>query len=134
MTNRFRAVFAMAMAIGLLIASGPLFAHHGGAALQAEEITLKGTVVQWLWSNPHCLLQFDVTDEDGKVVRWVAETTNPLELTRAGWSASSFKAGDEVSVTLRPAKSGRPVGGMRRVMLPNGDILQSDDGQYRQDQ
>lgn len=134
MSNRLTAVFAMAMAMSLPIASVPLLAHHGGAALSPEEITLEGTVVEWLWSNPHCLLQFDVRDENGEVVRWVAETTNPLELTRAGFSAASFKAGDQISITLRPAKNGRPVGGMRWVMLPNGEILQRDDGQYRQDQ
>jgi hypothetical protein len=129
MTNRFAAV-AIAVAVGLPIAAVPLFAHHGGAALQDDEIELKGTVVAWLWSNPHCLLQFDVTDENGKVVRWVAETTNPPELTRSGWSRSSFKAGDRISAFVRPAKSGKPVGGLRRVVLPSGQVLQRDDGQY----
>ena len=54
--------------IGLLVISVPLFAHHGYVAYDTDKkVTLKGTVTRWLWSNPHCLLQLDVTD-DGLVV------------------------------------------------------------------
>ena len=53
----------------------PLFAHHGTAAFDpTKKLTLKGTVTEWLWSNPHCLLQFDVTGDDDKVVHWIGET------------------------------------------------------------
>ena len=51
----------------MLLASVPLVAHHGAAALDTgKEVTLKGTVTEWIWSNPHCFLQFDAKDDTGR--------------------------------------------------------------------
>src|ERR1700675_3292696 len=70
-------VAVLVVAVGLLI-SVPLAAHHGGASiLSGKSVTMKATVKAWLWSNPHCLLTFEVKGEDGKVVQWVAETPAP---------------------------------------------------------
>ena len=50
-----------AVAVSLLCVSMPLFAHHGTAVFDVNNVlTLKGSVTEWDWSNPHCLLQFDV--------------------------------------------------------------------------
>src|SRR5262245_52901439 len=85
-------VFAVA---GLAL---PALAHHGAAAFDTTKtLTLKGTVTAWMWSNPHCLLQLDVTGEDGKVAHWVAETQNPVTMVNSGWSKFSFKTGDKVT-------------------------------------
>ncbi len=55
-------------AVGMLLVSAPLVAHHGAAALDTgKEVTLKGTVTEWIWSNPHCFLQFDAKDDAGTV-------------------------------------------------------------------
>jgi hypothetical protein len=61
---RKRTMGVLVVAAGLLCTSLPLFAHHGNATLDTTKtLTLKGTVTEWLWSNPHCLLQFDVKNE-----------------------------------------------------------------------
>jgi Family of unknown function (DUF6152) len=101
--------------------SAPLSAHHGTAAFETDKtVTLKGTVTEWFWSNPHCLLQFDVKSDDGQQVHWIGETQNPVTQTNAGWSKVSFKPGDEVTVTLYPAKNGKPLGRIKQVVLPDG--------------
>jgi len=111
-------------AVGLLVVSVPLFAHHGAASFDtSKELTLKGTVVEWIWANPHCFLKFDAKDDTGTVRTWVVETQNPTDMTRRGWARTSFKAGDEVTVTLQPVKSGAPVGRIRGVVLANGQTL-----------
>jgi hypothetical protein len=111
----------IAVAAALLGASSPLFAHHGNATLDTNKtLTMKGTVTEWLWSNPHCLLQFDVKNEDGQVVHWIAETQNPAEMVSLGWGKSSFKPGDEVTVSLMPVKNGNPFGRVTLVVLPDG--------------
>jgi len=111
-------------ALGMLLMSAPLVAHHGAAALDTgREITLKGTVTQWIWSNPHCFLQFDAKDETGAVRNWAVETQNPTAMTQRGWARSSFKAGDEVTVTIEPVKNGAPIGRLLTVILPNGEKL-----------
>lgn len=114
----------VALAIGFLIASRPLFAHHGGAAYDAEKrIALKGTVVSWFWANPHCVLQLDVTDESGQVVRWGVESENPSALIKLGWTRQSMKPGDQISITVVPVKNGRPIGRIWEAVLANGQRL-----------
>lgn len=106
------------------LVSTPIFAHHGNAAFDVgKKLELKGTVTEWVWSNPHCWLKFDVKDESGKVVNWVTETTNSADMMERGWSRLTFKPGDQVTVTLEPVKSGAPVGRLQFVVLPNGKTL-----------
>jgi hypothetical protein len=114
----------LALVVGPLIVSGPLFAHHGNASFDSgKSITMKGTVTQWIWSNPHCLLRYDVKDEKGEVVHWIAETQAPITMTPDGWKQQSFKPGDEITITVEPMKSGRPAGRIELVVLPDGSKL-----------
>jgi len=107
-----------------LILSVPVAAHHGGASFDVgKEVTLKGTVTEWVWSNPHCFLKIDVKDASGAVTGWVVETQNPTTMTQGGWSRRMFTPGDEVTVTLQPYKNGAPIGLVRSVVLPNGRKL-----------
>jgi hypothetical protein len=116
-----RAIGVLAVTAGLLGTSLPLFAHHGTAVFDTSKtLTMKGSVTEWDWSNPHCLLQFDIKNEGGQVVHWVAETQNPAEMVSLGWGKSSFKPGDEVAVTLMAVKNGRPYGRIKLVVLPDG--------------
>lgn len=111
-------------AAGVLLVSVPLIAHHGAAALDTgREITLKGTVTEWIWSNPHCFLRFDAKDDTGTVRNWAVETQNPTTMTQRGWSRTSFKAGDEVTVTIEPVKNGQPVGRILTAVMANGQKL-----------
>ena len=110
--------------VGLLAATVPLVAHHGAASFDTtRELTLKGTVTEWIWANPHCFLKFDAKDETNTVRNWAVEVSNPTDMTKRGWARTSFKAGDEVTVTLQPVKGGAPVGRIRNVVLPNGQSL-----------
>jgi hypothetical protein len=112
-----------------LLTSVSLAAHHGGASFDTtKELTLKGTVTEWIWANPHCFLKFDAKDDTGTVRNWVVETQNPTDMSRRGWARRSFKVGDEVTVTLQPVKSGAPVGRIRSVVLANGETLGTGGG------
>ena len=122
MTHTLRGLIVAAGAV--LLFSAPLGAHHGTASFDTEkEITLKGTVTGWVWANPHCFLKFDAKDETGTVRNWAVEVSNPTDMVKRGWARTSFKAGDEVTVTLQPVKGGAPVGRLRNVVLPNGQTL-----------
>ena len=112
------------LAATVLTLSAPLFAHHGNAALDVgKKVTVKGTVTEWLWANPHCWLKVDVKDDSGKVVNWVGETNNAADMIEKGWSKQTFKVGDQVSVTMEPVKNGKPAGKVLEVVLPNGQTL-----------
>lgn len=111
-------------ALFVVLVSTPVLAHHGNAAFALGETrVLPGTVTEWIWANPHCWLKFDVTDESGNTVNWVVEATNSADLMERGWSRLMFRPGDQVTVTLEPVKNGAPVGRVRSIMLPNGDIV-----------
>ena len=122
MRNMIPAVSIAALCV--LLVPVPLLAHHGAAALDTgKEITLKGTVTEWIWSNPHCFLQFDAKDDTGTVRNWAVETQNPTAITQRGFSRTLFKAGDEVTVILEPVKNGQAIGRMLTVVLANGQKL-----------
>ena len=126
MKNRLVIVFALA--VGLLM-SVPLVAHHTASTLYTEKtVTLKGTVKAWRWSNPHCLLTLDVKGEDGQVVQWLAETQAPNTVYTEGYRATSFKPGDDITVTVRPAANGRPYGLLTQAVLADGTKLGSEEG------
>ena len=116
--------FALAGA-ALLLGPAPVLTHHGAATFDTEgEITLKGTVVEWVWSNPHSILRLDVKAEDGTVKQWSVATANVADLSKRGWTRRTLTPGDTVTVTVQPAKSGQPVGMIRNVVLADGRKFQ----------
>src|SRR6266540_1335396 len=83
-------VGVLIVAAGVRLVSVPLIAHHGAAGLDTgKEITLKGTVTEWIWSNPHCFLKFDAKDETGMVRNWAVETGTPTDISRRGFARTS---------------------------------------------
>src|ERR1700748_2915666 len=122
MKPRFAGVLLGVLALSA--APATLLAHHGAASFDTtRELTLKGPVTEWIWANPHCFLKFDAKDDTGSVRNWAVEVSNPTDMTARGWARTSFKAGDEVTVTLQPVKGGAPVGRLRSVVLPGGQTL-----------
>jgi hypothetical protein len=119
-----RLITIVAVISGLLIVSVSLLAHHGNAEFDiGKRVTVKGIVTKWSWSNPHCLLDLDVKDENGSTVNWVLETQPPRSVAATGFSQQTFKPGDEVTITLEPVKNGRPLGRILEAVLPNGEKL-----------
>lgn len=126
MRNRY--IPALVLTASLLIAVVPLFAHHSNATFDTTKtVTVKGTVVDWFWANPHCLLRFDVSD-NGEVAHWVGETQAPINMIGNGWRRDSFKTGDEVTVSLRPLRNGKPGGSIQSVVLADGKVLKAGAG------
>jgi len=104
-------LWAISLAIVILFAvSVPMSAHHGGAAYMTDKsVIVKGTVTQYVWSNPHVLVKVDVKDDSGNVVHWIVESQNPVSMMAIGWSKNTFKPGDEVEIDAMPARNGNPV-------------------------
>jgi hypothetical protein len=118
------ALTALIATIGVLAGSGPVVAHHGAATFDTgKELVMQGTVTEWVWSNPHCFLKFDVKEQNGTVRSWVVETSNPPDMVNRGWSRRSFRPGDRVTATVEPVKSGNPVGRLLQAAFPDGRIL-----------
>jgi len=121
---RSKLITVVAAILALPIVPAPLFAHHSNAAFEAgKRISVSGIVTEWFWANPHCLLSLDVKDANGQLVRWVVETQAPPNMIPFGWSRQSFKPGDEVTIMVEPARSGKPVGRLLRAVFADGRTL-----------
>jgi len=119
--------------VGLLAVCVPLFAHHGNASYDtAKNVTVKGTVTEYVWANPHVFVKIDGKDESGNTVHWIIESQNPVSMMAIGWTKNTFKPGDEVEIDAMQAKNGNPVGFLgsasptapRRRIVINGKQFQ----------
>jgi hypothetical protein len=109
MKRKLATSFTLMMSLLTLCSS--LSAHHGNSAYDEKHpITISGTATEFVWSNPHCQIYLDVKDDSGKVAKWAVESQSPGILHRNGWNKDSIMPGDQISITLAPARNGAPVG------------------------
>lgn len=104
--------------------SAPTVAHHSNAAYGNDIAEFEqATITKFAWANPHALIYFDVTDADGKVVNWVAETAAPQQLRLIGWTKTTLMPGDVVTMRVYPARNGEPVSRLNKVTMADGTEL-----------
>jgi hypothetical protein len=119
MTRKLMVVLCAAVVV--LLVAGPMFAHHGAAAYDtSQNTTLKGTVVEFDFINPHCQLFINVADESGALVKWDGEFTNPGTLHRRGWTKDMFKPGDQITMIGNRAKNGANVLRVMKLQMADG--------------
>jgi hypothetical protein len=114
------------LCLGLMVPADPAFAHHSVAMFDGSRtITLKGTVKEFQWVNPHVLIWVNAEGENGDPPRlWGVELSSPGVLTRNGWSKRSLKVGDKVSIDVAPLRDGKPGGLFRKATLSDtGQVL-----------
>jgi len=118
-------ILTVLFVFGLLAAfAGAASAHHSVAGFDnKKEVVLKGTVVQFIWRNPHVLLLWDVKDENGKVTQWSGEMNSPTSMIQVGMNRESLKPGDEVLVTINPSKTSNPLAVIRKVTKADGQLV-----------
>jgi hypothetical protein len=130
-----RAFAFFALAIGLFVASAPVLAHHGASAYETKKLTtLKGTVTDFQFMNPHSEIFFEVKNADGKVEKWSAEAASMVTMSRLGWSRNLFKPGDQITVVGNRAKNGSPTMRLSKVVLANGKEFAVQRGEDYADQ
>ena len=115
-------------AIALSLTAGaavPALAHHSFAMFEFQASkTVTGTVEQFDWTNPHTFIWLEVpTGANGATERYGFEGMSPNYLGRRGWSKSTLKPGDKVTVTYHPLKDGSKGGTYQKVMLSDGKEL-----------
>jgi hypothetical protein len=115
----------LAIAAGSLLIPVLVFGHHGLAAFdQTKVVTVKGTVTEFHFVNPHCIVEFDVKDEKGQVQKWKGELTSPIHLK--GWTATSLEPGNEVNINGYRAKTGAYYIWILQLHASNGLDLKSN--------
>ena len=111
----------LAVAVGLLIAYGPLFAHHSNTIYDMQHtITIQGTVTALEFINPHVQVRFDVKSDQGNIEEWVGVTGPPNALRRAGFNRNTLKPGDQITVDGHRAKDGSTIIEVEKIVLSDG--------------
>jgi len=119
-TNLILAMIGLALAVTL-----PVAAHHSFAAEfdASKAIRVRGSLVDIQWTNPHTYFYLNVTDDQGKVVKWACEAGAPGALSRRGFKRGDLKLGDTIVVDGYRAKDGSFLMDARRVTLPDGRVV-----------
>jgi Family of unknown function (DUF6152) len=113
-----------ALLAGLLLSSSPIFAHHSPAEFDGTKtVSVKGTVTQFAWNNPHAYIYIDAENDKGEVEKWAAELGTLGVLSRINWRRDSVKPGDQITIYGNPARDGRSLMRLMKVVLPNGQEL-----------
>jgi len=98
----------LALVLAFALLGSVALAHHGRAGYSNEISTVKGTVTEVQWKNPHVFIAFDVKDDKGNVVHWLAELSSPATMLAAGMSRTTLKSGDEIVIKGKAGLEGAP--------------------------
>ena len=108
----------------LVVISAPMFAHHGTAAYDTTKLTtVKGTVTDFQFNNPHVIISVETKDDKGKIETWTSEANSPNVLTRHGWDRDIIKKGDQITIIGYRPKNGAKTLRLQKVVLSNGQEL-----------
>lgn len=115
-TYRLSCVAIIAVMIAL-----PLFAHHGNAAYETTKtVTVRGTIMDFEFINPHVMVFFEAKNDKGEIEKWQGELTSPNHLMRTGWTRGTLKSGDQVTFSGLRAKSGATTLWITKVVAADG--------------
>ena len=117
---------AAGVALAAVLAGVPVLAHHSFAMFDQKKVmTLEGTVTEFQWTNPHSFIELDVPGAGGRATHWSIELNSPNNLKRQGWSRTSLKTGERVSLRMAPLRDGRPGGLFLDLKKADGKVLDS---------
>ena len=108
----------------VLTAAGPAFAHHSWSGYDSSNLsTVKGTVMQFEWGNPHIWINFEVHDDKGTIENWTAGGPSPNRLSNTGWDKNTLKPGDQITFVGNRIKDGTYSMKLQKIVLPDGREL-----------
>ena len=107
-------------AVGILVAAGPLLAHHSWPVDRAREITVTGTVTGYNWSNPHVMIGLDVKTPDGTVEKWNVGGPSTTRMAGNGWGTNTLKAGDTITATGYRFRDGSNILRLEKIVMSGG--------------
>jgi uncharacterized protein DUF6152 len=113
-----------AVVVVTLLAVTPALAHHSFTMFDSTKmVTLTGTIKEFQWTNPHTFTWIEVPNQSGVVETWGIEGMSPNYLGRRGWTKSTLKPGDKVSIVINPLKDGSKGGTFLRCTLADGTVM-----------
>jgi len=115
---------AILFSLALSTQSVPASAHHSWSGYDmSHTTTVKGTVTQFQWGNPHMWINFEVRDDKGAVENWSAGGPGPNRLAKSGWDSNILKPGDVITFVGYRIKDGTYIMKLEKIVLPDGREL-----------
>jgi hypothetical protein len=112
------------LAVSWCSLAGAASAHHSFAIFDhTRTYALKGTVLDFQWTNPHGYMELDVDEGPAGIERFTVELTSINMLRRAGWKSSDVQNGDKVTAIVAPLRNGEPGGLLLELKVPDGRTL-----------
>jgi Family of unknown function (DUF6152) len=106
--------------LALVSVAVPLAAHHSWPVSYDHVVTIKGTVTQFVWANPHPMMTLDVQMPDGKKEKWTAGGPAIIRMEANGWSKGTVKPGDTITGIGYQFADGQHVLRLEKVVLEDG--------------
>jgi hypothetical protein len=108
------------LVIGFFLATGTLAAHHAWPTSNNKLVTIKGTVTEFSWSNPHPMMALDVRTDDGRTEKWSAGGPAINRMEANGWTRSTLKPGDVITASGYQFADGQKVLRLERIVMADG--------------
>jgi len=129
-----RAISSWIAIAALLIAAPPSFAHHSRAMFDiARNVTYQGIVREYRWENPHSHIVVTVAPgakDPSTVGTWDIEASSVRLMIAEGWSRTSYKPGDPITVVAHPMRDGSKGALLFYAIEPNGTRLYRAEHRY----
>ena len=110
-------------AVGIFATASPSIAHHVWPVDRSREITVKGTVTGYDWSNPHVMIDLDVNGDDGRVEKWKVGGPNTARMAANGWDKNTLEAGDAITAVGYRFSDGSNTLRLQKIVMSNGKEL-----------
>lgn len=110
----------LAVAVVGLVAATPLFAHHSWPVSFSKEVTVKGTVTDYNWGNPHVMFGMNVQASDGKMEKWNVGGPSTNRMAANGWDRATLKPGDVITATGYQFTDGQKILRLNKVVMADG--------------
>ena len=107
----------------LVSAVVPLSAHHSWPVNFDRLVTVKGTVVHFVWANPHPVMTLEVQNNDGRTEKWLVGGPAITRMAANGWTKTTVKPGDVITGIGYQFADGQKIVRLERVVLADGREL-----------
>ena len=110
----------LALAVGIVAAATPLLAHHSWPVDTSKEVTVKGTVMGYNWTNPHVMIGLSVQTASGKMEKWDVGGPSTARMSGNGWNSSTLKPGDVITAMGYRFADGQNILRLQKIVMSDG--------------
>ena len=118
-----KALIVPSIVLALVSAVMPLSAHHSWPIRYDRLVTVKGTVIEFRWANPHPMMTLEVQANDGRTEQWLIGGPAINRMEANGWTKTTVKPGDVITGIGYQFADGQKIVRLERIVLADGKEL-----------